>query len=276
MPQEFIPSLSLDADGSTAPAIWFVVRGMELLIRIDDHERYAVPVAIEIEAVVKPLEPHVLGTLDGRPVLTAEVPANFEPPDRTIFVGIRKLFETLDPILYGLAGRALQIVEWDRTHRFCGRCGAAMEPMAGQRAKRCPACELLRFPRLDPSVIVLVERAGKVLLARNATYTPGYFSVLAGFVDQGETLEDAARREVREEVGIELGEIRYFGSQPWPFPHGLMIGFIAEWASGELEPNPGELDEAGWFAPDELPALPGKISIARDLVDDFVHRTRGQ
>jgi NAD+ diphosphatase len=273
MPVEFNATGSPEPE-SSAPAYWFVVRGTELLIGIDDDGQRAIPLEIDLAASIASFEPMAIGTLDRRSVKTAEAATDFAPPEGFTFLPIRGLFETIDDSMYRLAGRAMQIVEWDRTHRICGRCGAETNRDADLLARTCPACGLVRFPRIDPSVLVLVERDGKALLARNETYSEGSFAVLAGFVDSGETLEEAVRREVREEVGIEVDDIRYFGSQPWPFPHGLMIAFTAQWVSGELDATPGEIAEAGWFAPDELPPLPGRMSIARDLVDDFIHRTR--
>jgi NAD+ diphosphatase len=169
-----------------------------------------------------------------------------------------------------VAGRAVQIVAWDLTHRFCSRCATPTPPLAGERAKKCPACGLVSYPRLTPAVIVAVQRGNTILLARNAAFTAAFYSVLAGFVEPGETLEGTVRREIREEVGIEVRDIRYFGSQPWPFPHSLMIGFTANWAAGELRIDERELADAGWFAADALPTIPPKLSIARRLIDAFV------
>jgi NAD+ diphosphatase len=121
-------------------------------------------------------------------------------------------------------------------------------------------------------VIVLIERDERILLARSPHFAPGRFGIIAGFVEPGESLEDAVRREVREEVGIEIGDLRYFGSQPWPFPHGIMLGFTARWASGELTPDPAEISEAGWFGFDDMPQIPQKMSIARRLIDDWARR----
>jgi len=189
------------------------------------------------------------------------------------FVDLFQLWGRVDETRWRLAGRAVQLVEWGRTHRYCGRCGTPTEPATGERARRCPACGLLAFPRLAPAVIVLVERSdGRALLARNVNFPGTMFSCLAGFVEPGETLEDAVRREVAEEVGVELGAVRYWGSQPWPFPHSLMIGFVAEWASGEIVCQADEIAEARWFTPDELPDIPPGISIARRLIDDWRSR----
>ncbi|HVV85017.1 MAG TPA: NAD(+) diphosphatase, partial [Kofleriaceae bacterium] len=141
-----------------------------------------------------------------------------------------------------------------------------------ERARTCTACKFASYPRLSPAVIVLVERDGRCLLARNARTRSPFHSTLAGFVEVGETLEACVAREVREEAGIELADVRYFGSQPWPFTGSLMIGFTARWASGDLVEDPAEIMDAGWFAPDALPAVPPPLSIARALIDDFVRR----
>jgi NAD+ diphosphatase len=273
MPPEFIATASPDPE-STAPAYWFVVRSTEVLIGTGNDGEQTIPVETDLASMVDGLDPLTLGVLDRRPVKAADAAPDLAPPDGFRFLPIRSLFDSIDADMYQLAGRALQLVEWDRTHRFCGRCGHETVREDDLHARTCPECGLVRFPRVDPSVLVLVERDGKALLARNETYSEGSFAVLAGFVDSGETLEEAVRREVREEVGVEVEDIRYFGSQPWPYPHGLMVAFTARWASGELEATQGEIAEAGWFAPDELPSLPGRMSIARDLIDDFVRRAR--
>src|SRR5262249_6174054 len=151
------------------------------------------------------------------------------------FEGLRALYGRLSDEHYAIAGRAAQILVWDQTHRFCGRCGEPTVHAPTERAKLCPSCGLLSFPRLSPAVIMLVRRgADEFLLARNRAFADGFFSVLAGFVEPGESLEEAVAREVEEEVGLEVDSIRYFGSQPWPFPHQLMIGFVARYASGEI------------------------------------------
>jgi NAD+ diphosphatase len=142
--------------------------------------------------------------------------------------------------------------------------------METERARRCPRCGFMSFPRLSPAVIMRIDRDDRILLARNVSFAQGFFSVLAGFVEPGESLEEAVVREVHEEVGLELTDIRYFGSQPWPFPHQLMIGFTARYAGGEIQIEPTELAEAGWYGRDALPALPGKISISRRLIDAWI------
>lgn len=170
-----------------------------------------------------------------------------------------------------VAGRAVQLLEWRRTHRFCGRCGVATVEVPGERAMRCPDCGLMAFPRLAPAVITLITRDdGRALLARNANFPVPMFSCLAGFVEPGETLEEAVAREVAEEVGIRVGSVSYRSSQPWPFPHSLMIGFRAEWAGGDVEVDGVEIAEAAWFDVDDLPPIPPRLSIARVLIDEWI------
>ena len=139
-------------------------------------------------------------------------------------------------------------------------------------ALRCPRCGMMHYPRVSPAVIVRVNRGEAVLLARSPGFPKGMRSVLAGFVEPGESIEETVRREVREEVGVEVRNLRYFGSQPWPFPNSLMIGMTADHAGGELAPQPGEIEDAAWYRADDLPGIPPKISIARRLIDDFVRR----
>jgi len=184
--------------------------------------------------------------------------------------GLRKLYGVLADELFAIAGRAAQIAVWDETHQFCGRCGARVERQSHERAKRCPACELTVFPRLSPAVIVLVRKGSQALLARSARFPIPMYSTLAGFVEPGESLEQTVAREIREEAGIEVTNLRYFGSQSWPFPHSLMVGFLAEYAGGELRPDGEELIDARWFDAHELPPIPPRLSIARQLIDSWL------
>ena len=196
-----------------------------------------------------------------------------EPPEGMAFHGLRRLWGLLPEEAWRLAGRAVQLLDWDRNHRFCGRCGTPTERHPTERARVCPRCSLQAFPRLSPAVITLVEDGDRMLLARSPHFAPGVYSTLAGFVEPGESLEEAVVREVREEVGVELADLRYFGSQPWPFPNSLMIGFLARYAGGEIRRQEEEIEDARWFTADDLPGLPSPMSIARRLVEDFLART---
>ena len=201
---------------------------------------------------------------------TEAVPDAAEAPDGHAFLGLRALFTRLPEHLWPVAGRALQILEWDRTHRFCGACATPTAPLAGERARKCPACGLASYPRIAPAIIVLVHRGDEAILARGPRTPAAFFSTLAGFVEPGESLEETLVREVAEEVGVRVKSLRYFGSQPWPCPHSLMIGFMAEYESGTLRPDGTEIDDARWFRFDALPIVPPTISIARQLIDAWV------
>lgn len=251
--------------------LWFVVRGVEVLVSEAGETGLLPPLELVLSLPVA-AEPHYLGLLNGVDCFCVEVEKESSVPLGFRYAGLRDLFAALDDGRHGMAGRAVQIVEWDRNHQFCGRCGTETVRAHGERAKKCPKCGMMNFPRLSPAVITLVEHEGKALLARNAAFNTGMFSILAGFVEPGEGLEEAVRREIMEEVSVEVTDIRYFGSQPWPFPNSLMIGFNARYAGGEIKLDPTEIAEAGWFAPGEFPMIPNRISISRMLIDDFVAR----
>lgn len=218
-----------------------------------------------------------VGSLSGRHIWAVDV--NDEDPGwppADAFSDLRRLHGRVGEDEWLAAGRAVQLVEWSRNHRFCGRCASPTGITPGERSRRCPRCGLQAFPRLAPAVIVLIERDdGKVLLARNAGWPGRMFSCLAGFVEPGESAEAAVCREVREEVGVDVSDLRWFASQPWPFPHSLMLGFHARYSGGPIRVDGEEIAEAGWFGPGELPELPGPISIARRLIDDWAARTAG-
>lgn len=256
-------------------ALWFVFKKDKLLV-CQDSSRLRIPLVIDLsELDLAPLRQQYLGKLDGRHCYSAELSEEANAPEGMLFQGLRQVYGNLDEDLFWFAARAVQIVDWDRNHLHCSRCGSPLQTKTAERAKECPACGLLHFPRLAPAIIVLVERGNQLLLARSRHFLAGLYSVIAGFVEPGETLEEAVVREVREEVGISVKDIRYFGSQPWPFPHSLMIGFTATYAGGEIFMADSEIEDAGWFTPANLPPLPGKISIARKLIDGFLakHRT---
>lgn len=269
----FIPGIKPPQENSK-PAWWFVFQGNKLLVE-PNGSTAAIPFRPDFKKFGPPLmRRHFLGDLDGNPCYALELAEGLSLPEGMALEGLRQVYERLDEDLFWLAARAIQIVDWDRTHQFCSRCGAPTVQRETERSKECPKCGQIHFPRLAPAVIVLVERGNQILMARSRHFAPGMFSVLAGFVEPGETLEETVAREVKEESGILLRDIRYFGSQPWPFPHSLMIGFTAKYAGGEIALEDSELEAAGWYTADNLPPQPGKISIARKLIDSFVERQK--
>jgi NAD+ diphosphatase len=201
-----------------------------------------------------------------------EVEPGAQAPPGMEFVGLRQLFGVLDDDLAAVGGRGVQIVDWWRDHQFCGRCGGRTEALSGERARVCSACRVQYFPRLAPAVIVLIHRGEQFLLARNHHFPPKRYSIIAGFVEPGESLEDAVHREIREEVDLQVTDVRYFGSQPWPFPHSLMLGFTAAYADGQIRLADGELADAGWYTRDrqQLPDLPDGASISRRLIEHYL------
>ncbi len=272
----FISSLA-PPDIQPDMAYWFLFRGDKLLVKLEGETAVlpfiAQPESWGVTAVRPPLYLGYLAADSPRHCYTAELPAHQEAPEGLVFLGLRQLFNLLGETLFWVAGRAVQIVDWDRNHQFCGRCGAATHIVTGERARKCPQCDLSSYPRISPAMIVRVERQDEngrtILLARANRFPPGFYSVLAGFVEPGETLEQCVEREVREEVGLEVKNIRYFGSQPWPFPNSLMIAFTAEYAAGDITLDETEILEAGWYSADSLPQIPPPLSIARRLIDDF-------
>jgi NAD+ diphosphatase len=216
---------------------------------------------------------HSMGMLDGQPHFAVGLSDDFSTSGLNgswRVGGLRSWFGVLDDQSLSLAMRAVQVLEWDRTHRFCGSCGTPTLTAPGERAKRCPTCKLTVYPRISPAMMVLVCKGRELLLARGVNFPPGRFSALAGFLEAGETIEQAVIREVREEVGVEVDRLEYFGSQSWPFPNSLMIAFRAQWVSGELNPDLNEIAEAHWYSPENLPQLPPPLSIARALIDSTI------
>ena len=257
---------------STGPSYWFAFRGNELLVRVVEEEAVRLPDREEWSALGLPAgAAHRVGDLDGLPAFAVELAAQFEVPPGMALRGLRALWSVLDEAAWKLAGRAVQIVAWDRDHRYCGRCATeTVRSETDELARNCPRCGLHHFPRISPAVITLISDGERMLLARSPHFAPGVYSTIAGFVEPGESLEETVVREIREEVGVEVRDVRYFGSQPWPFPNSLMIGFTAEYVSGEIRFDGVEIEDARWFTGEDLPRLPAPLSIARRLIDDFL------
>lgn len=205
-------------------------------------------------------------------VMAARVSARWKPAPGVTAMGLRAVLPLLPEPSLSLALTAAHLSRWRRTSRYCGVCGKATEPSPRHQAMLCPSCGHLAFPKVSPAVIVQVTRGPEILLGRSRRHPHGSYSVLAGFVDPGESLEDTVRREIEEESGVRVRDIRYFGSQPWPFPDSLMVGFTATYNAGELQNQDDELEDVGWFTADALPPVPPAYSIARALIDDFARR----
>lgn len=291
--QNFVPSLTspgpTSPDSSPHPAYWFIFRGDRMLVRREgDHhsdghgDDLAIPQAHKLEELgvdVRPVRQQYLGYLrqdDGSHIDCYTVEIEHDAPENAHWTaqGLRELYGHLGLDAFSLASRAIQIVHWDRTHQYCGQCGAPTETLAHERAKRCTSCGFTAYPRLSPAIIIAVTRElegeTRLLLARNNRFPTGRYSIIAGFVEPGESLEECCAREVMEEVGLRIQNITYFGSQSWPFPNSLMLGFTAEYAGGEFVLEEAEIAEAGWFSAHNLPQVPPPLSISRQLIDWFV------
>lgn len=249
---------------------WFVLRGREVLLDADG----------DILCGASPLVPTVgrvqrLGELDGLPCYAVDLPGDAAAPAGAVFVDPKPQLDRLTQRAGSMLARALEIAEWDRSHRFCGACGAPTVQRGAAIARVCTneACRREHFPRVSPVVIVAVERGDEILLGRSHHFPPGLYSVLAGFVDAGESAEEAAHREIFEETRLQIGDLRYFASQPWPFPHSLMLGYQARYVSGEIVCAPDEIEDAAFFRFDRLPsAFPLRATVAHWLIRDFCRR----
>jgi len=254
------------------PALWFAFRRAEILV-LNGTGAPELPCCRDLaEHGIEMRRSQYLGLYGGRHAYAAEIAEGHALPEGWSALGLRDLFGLVESTVAALSGRAYQLLEWDRNHQFCSRCGTPTAPRGDERSRQCPACRLTTYPPVTPAIMILITHGRKLLLARKKAFPAGRFSALAGFVEPGEMLEDTVIRETREEVGVEVKNIRYFGSQPWPFPHSLMVAFTADYAGGELRPDGVEIEECYWFDPEELPKLPGSISISRRLIDTVAGR----
>lgn len=275
MPRIFNPSVKLAATPSPTAHVW-VFLGQELCV-LPGAPSLTLPSSEQWRQWGIALEGAVgLGSLAEVPCVALALPEGSALPEGLERHSLRALYGRLEEEHYAIAVRAVQLLRFDREHRFCGSCGTPTQHLAGELARVCPACELHVYPRLSPAIIVLIRDGDRALLGWGKRFPEPVYSTLAGFVEPGETVEEAVAREVQEEVGVQVKNLRYFGSQPWPYPHALMLGFMADWAGGDIRVDPVELVDAQWFHWDALPRIPPRLSISRQLIDAFVeeHRQR--
>ncbi len=241
-------------------ACWFIFAGDQLLV---SHDKKNVPYHHDLV-----LQRNLyMGTLGSKHLFAGEVDATSGAPQGWLWSNLRSLFGIINKEHYALAGRALQLLQWDRTHQYCGCCGSATFTRIHERCRECPSCSHLSYLKLAPAIMALVKRGDLMLLARSPHFPEKFYSVLAGYVDPGETLEQCVAREVLEEVGLCVNNIRYFGSQPWPFSGSLMIAFTCDWEGGEIRIDPAEIEDAAWYDKSHLPQLPPPFSLSRILID---------
>lgn len=269
-PDEFEPAHIAPDDADHGDAWYFVFQRGEIVCKSEQGSPEPLTADdfrwFDMEVSSK----HFLGHYLNRPCFA--VAANGPVAEGYVSLGLRALLGRTAQSLFYLAGRAQQVIDWHESHQFCGRCGTPMEDHAQDRAKHCPKCRLINYPRLSPSIIVLITRGEEMLLARNAAWPNGMYSTLAGFVEAGESIEQTVHREVFEEVGLKVDNLEYFGSQSWPFPNSLMLGFHAEYAGGDIVCQEGEIADAQWFRIDNLPQIPPKTAISGWLIEEFLRR----
>jgi NAD+ diphosphatase len=261
----FTPGVVKTGEDASHEKMYFVFRGPDIFQSFDASGHWQPLSQLPGENV---LSDHYLGSFAEVDCYAVEVAADSDGD----FANLRSLFGKTDNFMFSLAGRATQVLDWYRTHQYCGKCGEKTVVHEKDRATYCDACSAIYYPRLSPSIITLVHRGDELLLARNHRFPPGMYSTLAGFVEPGESIEDTLRREVKEEVGVSVGALEYLGSQPWPFPNSLMLGFLAEYESGDFVLQEDEIEDAQWFHYENLPHMPGPVAISRWIIDTYLAR----
>lgn len=264
----FEPGFSCQEDEDTT-AYWLLFKMNKFLI-LENNGQFAIPGIDLYKLNITPVRRQYVGRVDGRSCYAAVLSPDTVAPEGMSYYDLRRLLGQISDDLFFFAGRAYQILHWDCTHQYCSQCGAQTENKIDERAKLCPSCGFVNYPRISPAIIVAITRGNEILLAQGSSFQTAFYSVLAGFVEPGETFEECVQREVEEEVGLKVKNIKYFGSQPWPFPDSLMVGFTAEYDSGNVNIDKREILDAGWFTADQLPLIPGTGSIARQLIDWFI------
>jgi NAD+ diphosphatase len=288
---DFMPLVRPPQKDDNSDSFCFAFKNRELLL-VGDEGNYRLPLMKEMEKLdFSGIRTQYLGELRDISCYSMELNASinsdesvsgdpFKPEstaadvcklsENTCFVGLRELNGILEETLTALAGKAVHIMEWDKNTLYCGRCGSETSLKEAERAKMCPECGFTSFPKISPAIIVMIEKEDKLLLARSPHFPKGRYSIIAGFVEPGESIEQAVVREVMEEVGINIKNVKYFGSQPWPFPDSLMIGFTAEHAEGDIQIDGVEIEDAGWYTKDDIPNIPGTHSISGQLIQHFI------
>nr|WP_153091364.1 NAD(+) diphosphatase [Segatella copri]DAG06225.1 MAG TPA: NADH pyrophosphatase [Siphoviridae sp. ct3z32] len=250
---------------------WFIFCKTDILLEKREDGTYTIPCSEESPVATKPWT-HILNITpmnDGTEVKTFTIPEPVTDNPKYEMCGLRPSFYKLSPELYQKAGKCQELNYWDMNTQFCGVCGSPMK-MSTDISKKCTECGKSVWPSLATAIIVLIKKGDQVLLVHARNFKGNFDSLVAGFVETGESLEEAVHREVMEETGLTIKNLKYFGSQPWPFPSGLMVGYTAEYVDGEIHLQKEELSRGKWFSKDNLPVLPEKLSIARKLIDAWL------
>jgi NAD+ diphosphatase len=261
------------ATPAPGPAYWFPFRGPKLIVQEQEQKTALLHATAEDMTRIQPQNTLYVGNIDGVACMACEVDEKLELPQGWRALDLRALFGLLDETAYGVVGYASQLLHWQRTSRYCPACGALNGSLGESWSRTCPQCGHTGYPPVIPAVLALVHKDEHILLS----HKPGWgsrYSVFAGFVEPGESLEGCVAREIGEEAGVEVADIAYFGSQPWPFPSQLMVGFQARYTGGEPTPDLLELDDVKWFHVDALPNLPPPLSLSYQLVENWIRSLR--
>ena len=266
--KRYVPSFAPESN-EDSNVFWFVFNSDNLLVDLENNCK--IPFIKDLEDLnIHLVRKQYMGTFLGHGCYSAEVAPETNAPESMAFMDLRHLYEILEEDLFLLAGRAIQIVNWDKNHSFCGKCGIPTEIMDNEMAKICPECGFISHTRIAPAVITAIIKDEKLLMAKHSYGLKNIYGLVAGFIEAGETLEEGVQREIMEEVGLKVKDIKYFGSQPWPFPNSLMIGFTATYDSGEIKVDGNEILDAKWFEVDEVPRTHSNMSIASDLIKWYI------
>ncbi|MCD4807548.1 MAG: NAD(+) diphosphatase [Methanococcoides sp.] len=257
-------------ENSEGKALYFPVRSRKVLVEngLDAEEYFKY---IPERSILESTEVIYIGTLGDMPCHCFEIPEEAEFEDME-FLELNDLYGIIDEEMLGITSRAVQMADFYRTHQYCGLCGNSTHYVPEETGMQCGSCAHIAYPRISPAVVVLIEKEEELLMARSHHFKEGMYGLVAGFVEAGETIEHAVHREVKEEVGVSIKELSYFGSQPWPFPSSLMIGFTATYESGDIEIDANEIEDAKWFPIDKIPTPPSKKSITGSLIELFIEK----
>jgi len=258
--------------GQSEQAFYFVFRGNDLLWSGNTDFLQPLTRGEWLHAGLAQLPAYYFGAYRGLPCFAVQCEDASAGLPGHQWIGMRRVLMEMDEILFAIAGRGRQILEFNRTHKYCGRCGAPTRQHEKEHALYCAACQHFYYPRLSPCIIVLVTRGEELLLARSSRFPNGMYSTLAGFVEPGETIEQAVHREVMEEVGVKIGSLRYYASQAWPFPHQLMIGFHAEHCGGDITIDDEEIVDARWWHYTDLPLTPTAAALSGKLIQSYLEQ----
>ena len=252
--------------------LWFLFKDKMILIK-SDKEKIQIPRFNDVKGIIDGLEiKYNLGKLMNIQCFCGEINSAVEVSGKFKFIALRKVTAIIDKEYAAVAGKAAQIIHFHKVSKYCGICGGKNEFVKSEFAMKCKECGYIVYPKVCPAIIVGITKGDKILLANNKNFPKGLHSVIAGFVDVNETLEECVKREILEEVNIKVKNIKYFDSQPWPYPNSLMIGFTAEYESGEIKVDGEEIIHADWYNKDELPMLPEKTTIARRIIDSILYK----